>query len=554
MSESVGIESKAAIKTGAAALDELFQPVNRSDAPGLVVGIARHGKIVYRRGFGLASVELGVANTPTTRMRIGSTSKHFACLAALLLAEEGKLDLDADTRLYLPELPASSSKTTLRQFMTHTGGYRCYIDVGFLSDGMAIKPKGAALAAQVRQSDCNFAPGDKMMYNNGGYHMLSLVIERVSGLPFEQFLKDRIFTPLGMPDTASVPSDFEIHRGVATLHVPLPDGSYRRGVFPTEELLGEGAMISTVDDMLRWLAHLRGPKQVGSEHSWAQMLSCTRLNSGLVNPYALGLMRHLYRGVEVIHHAGNVIGGSSQMLTVPAHALDIIIIANGAAASPVELANQVIDTLLGDDILSPPQNRADSERFKSLLGKRYYSPSSGFLVHFADVKGKLGLSLLDGLPVPLRDEGDTLRLGFEDVAAGPFVLNTAKLAADGCAPETLEISESGQAESFQLLPETPPAPADAGLVLAGRYRAPDLDAEARILFDGESLKLQVSGAFATNLLTLEAFSADVFGFQIDGTHPPLRGVLNVERTDGRLTALRLNTPRTRRMLLERLGD
>ena len=112
-------------KTNIEAIDELFKPVNRSDAPGLVVGIAQCGKILYRRGFGLASVELGVANTPRTRMRIGSTSKHFTCVAALLLAEEGKLDIDAGVRRYLPELRDLQPEPTLRQLMTHTSGYRC---------------------------------------------------------------------------------------------------------------------------------------------------------------------------------------------------------------------------------------------------------------------------------------------------------------------------------------------------------------------------------------------------------------------------------------------
>src|SRR3954464_11816074 len=105
MSESTVSDTRAATD-GVAAFDDIFATVNRSDAPGLVVGVAQQGRPVYRRGFGLASVELGVANTPWTRMRIGSTSKHFPCLAALLLAEEDKLDIDAGIRRYVPELPA----------------------------------------------------------------------------------------------------------------------------------------------------------------------------------------------------------------------------------------------------------------------------------------------------------------------------------------------------------------------------------------------------------------------------------------------------------------
>ncbi|MCK9688634.1 serine hydrolase domain-containing protein [Scleromatobacter humisilvae] len=537
-------------KTGVDALDELFAAVNRSDAPGLVVGVAQHGRPVYRRGFGLASIELGVANTAWTRMRIGSTSKHFTCLAALLLAEDGKLDIDAGVRTYVPELPLLEGEPTLRQLMNHSGGHRCYLDVGFLSDAMAIKPTGVALRTQVRQGDVNFAPGDKTLYNNGGYHLLSLIVERVSGMPFEQFLEERIFRPLGMVDTKSVPSDFEIHRNMATLHVAQPDGRWRRGIFPTEEVRGEGAMISTIDDMLRWLAHLRGPHTVGSDHTWKQMTTPVRLNNGSTVPYALGLMVHGYRGVRVVHHAGGVIGGTCQMLTVPDHALDIIIMTNGAVVSAVELANRIVDTMLGDEVLAAREERASIDRFKSVLGKRYHAPSTGLLAGFGDAGGKLGICLMNNPPVPLRDEGDTLRLGFEDIAMGPFTLRTADIA-DRDPPPTLEITESGHVLRLELLPDA--APADAVAPLAGRYRAADLGADALILQEGEAWKLRIFGQYAVNELALEALSADVVALS-HAVHPQLRAALSVDRRDGVVTGFRVDSGRTRGMRFERIGD
>jgi D-aminopeptidase len=546
MSEST--ITTTAPKTGVDALDDIFAVVNRSDAPGLVVGVAHHGRPIYRRGFGLASIEMGVANTAWTRMRIGSTSKHFTCLAALLLAEEGKLEIDAGIRRYLPDLPPLEGDPTLRQLMNHTGGYRCYLDVGFLSDGMAIKPKGAALKAQLRQSSVNFAPGEKTLYNNGGYQLLSHVIEQVGGVPFEQFLEDRIFKPLGMVDTKSVPSDFEIHRNMATLHVAQPDGRWRRGIFPTEEVRGEGAMISTVDDMLRWLAHLRGPHTVGSEDTWAQMQTPVTLNNGTLVPYALGLMVHGYRGVRVVHHAGGVIGGSAQMLTVPGHELDIIIMSNGAPVSAVELAYKVVDAMLADQGLGTPEERISSERFKSVLGKRYYSPATGFLAGFGDANGKLGICLMNHPPIPLRDEGETLRLGFEDIAMGPFTVRTAAIADQAEAPRTIEMTESGHVMRMELLPES--APADALEPLAGRYRAHDLDADATVLQEDGKWRLRVFGRYALNELLLEPLSNDVAAL----THPAqpqLRAALSIDRRNGAIAGFRIDSGRTRGMRFER---
>ena len=546
--------AKAAPQTTTQKLDDIFKDVNRGDAPGLVVGVHQHGELLYRRGFGLASVELGVANTPWTRMRIGSTSKHFTSLAALLLAEEGKLDIDAGVRTYLPELPDLRSEATLRQLMNHTSGYRCYLDVAFLSDGMAIKPKGAALAAQVRQTAVNFPPGERMIYCNGGYHMLSLIIERVSGIEFEKFLKERIFDPLGMLDTTSVPSDFNIERGAAGLYLPLPQGGYRRGIFPTEEVRGEGAMISTVDDMLCWLKHMRGPKQVGSDASWAQMLTMTKLNNGLVNPYGLGLMRHDYRGVEVIHHGGGVVGGATQMITVPSHELDIIIITNGALMAPGAAAHKVIDAVLGDKVLAAAKKPPSSKRFKPMVGTRYHAKSSGLLFGFEDAGGKLVISIFNSQGLPLHDAGKDLRLRFEDLAIGPIVVETSALATSGEAPAKLEISESGNAETFVKLPANAPKLKAAGQPLVGRYRAPDLDADAEITLADDKLELKVYGSMGLNTMLLEPFSNDSFGWKIPDAMLPLRGSLTVDRKGGRVKGLRIDTSRSRHIWFERLED
>src|SRR3546814_4809605 len=143
-------------------LDKLFQPWNRSDAPGLIVGVAHKGATIYRRGFGLASVEHATANTPQTKMRIGSTSKHFTSLAVLLLAEDGRVDIDASLRTYLPELAGPVGAPTLRQLMQHVGGLRDPYDLpGILlcSAFPALIPDGVCLELSQSFTSANFAPG-----------------------------------------------------------------------------------------------------------------------------------------------------------------------------------------------------------------------------------------------------------------------------------------------------------------------------------------------------------------------------------------------------------
>jgi D-aminopeptidase len=550
VSASTPVASSRLVTIGAA-LDELFRPCNRSDAPGLVVGVARDGRVLYRRAFGLASVELGVANTPRTRMRIGSTSKHFTSLAALLLAEEGKLDLDAGVRRYVPELPALEGEATLRQLMTHTGGHRCYLDLSFLSDGIAIKPAGSALASLVRQGSANFPPGERMIYCNSGYHLLSLAIERAAGVPFERVLAERIFEPLGMRDTESVPSDFVMRPGVAALHVALPDGSYRRGIFPSEEIRGEGGIVSTVDDMLLWLAHLRGAKRVGSEASWGQLLTPGRLNNGTPLPYSLGLIRENYRGVEIIHHAGSVVGGSAQMLTAPSYGLDVVIVTNGTTANPVELAYSVVDVVLGDTALGRRATPPATGAYQALVGRRYYGPKFDTVIEFADLEGKLGLSLFNQVARPLRLRGDGLWLDVADIAMGPVVVRTGPLAATQAAPGQLSSREGGHEEMLELLPDQAPPVADLAPALSGTYLAPDLAARAAVIAAGDVLLLQLVGTSGSLTVKLVPYSADVLGFEVPGGLLPFRGVVCVERTGALVTGLRLSTARTRRLRLQR---
>lgn len=546
----------APTKSLEAQLDDIFMPFNRSDAPGLVVGVALHGKTIYRRGFGLASVQHGVANTSATRMRIGSTTKHFTCLAALLLAEDGKLDLDVPATRYLPELPALKGVPTLRQFMTHTSGYRCDLDMGTLANGEALVPPGWSLKALFRQTEVNFAPGQAQTYCNGGYHLLSHAIERAAGMPFEQFLKARIFDPLGMSATAGVPSDMDAEPGMATTHLPNPDasgGGWRRGFFLTD-VRGEGNVVSTVDDMLCWLSHMNRPsKQVGSAETWRQMMEPARLVNGLVSVYSLGLFHYLYRGVKVIMHGGSVIGGNSQMLTVPSHGLDIAIMANGALANAAALANKVIDSVLGDEALGVPDVMASTSGFEHMLGTRYHGPS-GMLVGFGDVAGKLGISILNNVHLPLLvDRGDDLYVGFEHVALGPYTIRKADLApgADGGPPETLPFSESGTVEALKRLPAVQPDSLKTGRPLVGHYRSHDLAAEAEVTLEGGTLQIRIRGDYsASRTFKMDAFSKEAFGFS-GGSAAGSRYAVTVERKGNRVTGFRVDSIRARHLRFQR---
>lgn len=528
------------------AIDALLAPFDRSDAPGLVVAVHAHGRERYRRGVGMASVQHGIANTPATRMRIGSTSKQFTCLAALLLCEDRLLDLDAPINDFLPEAPCPRGAPTLRQLMNHTSGYRCTLDMGTLANGWARQPLAWQFDAFCRQREVNFAPGVAQMYCNGTYRALSVIIERLAGTTFAAFLRTRILEPLGMYDTEHVPSDDTMVPGLAAGHVASPDGGWMRGPVDTDSL-GEGGLVSTAADLARWMAHLRHPKIVGSDETWRRMLEPTVLANGVVSPYGLGIKRTSYRGVDVLHHSGAVTGFNSQILVAPAHALDIVVLVNGAAASASRIAEQILERALGDDAMSAPSSRPSSDLYRHLIGRRYRS-GDGLVLAFDDIDGTLGIGIANmARSAPLIDRGDDVAVGFDAVGQGPYAWRRGDLApVDSAAPPTLPIRISGEPALLERL-DPPGGGTVADGVRHGRYWSPDLLAEAEIVRDRDRLVLSLRGDYsAARTFDLEPFSATTFG-AVDRFSPDDRYVLDYDARDPRAPGFWIDTFRARRI-------
>ena len=336
-------DTAATPSVDAARIDALFAAYDSCHAPGVAVGIAIRGRPVYRRAFGLANIELGQTLSPGIRMRIGSTTKHFAALAYMLLVEEGLASLDDPVRRHIPEMsPAVADGVTMRQLMSHTSGLRCSLDLSMQLNGLGhFMSHPDTLDLFAAQDTVNFAPGTSWSYNNGGYTALSVAIERLTGQRLEDVLRERIFQPVGMTDTLLRRVDSDFVPNSATLHMLGGDGSFTRDYLGME-VSGEGGMVSTVDDMLRWMAHMDHPV-VGTPGTWAAMKTPYVLENGYSTRYALGLSVGGYRGQTTIEHGGTVMGGGCQMIKAVEAGLDIIVIANRAGVDAMSLADRIID-------------------------------------------------------------------------------------------------------------------------------------------------------------------------------------------------------------------
>jgi CubicO group peptidase (beta-lactamase class C family) len=465
------------------ALDDLFSQWNRSDAPGLAVGVSRCDTELYRRGFGMANLEMAVSITPRTRMRIASITKHMTALLALLLAEDGKFDLDIPVRAYLPELAGPGGDPTVRQLLQHTGGSRCYLDLGFLFHGTAFAPAGTALAAQSRQQDRNFAPGSGMIYNNGGYHLVSIALERITGASLHSQMTERLFRPLGLFDTLLQSSDYLVTPGMASTYVPDNSGGWRRGIYPTEESLGSGGVVSTVDDMLRWARHLQTRQLFGSAASWTALTERPKYADGTIGSYALGLVVGSYRGLPTVEHSGGWIGGTSQLLLFPEQQLEIVILINGAPeAHPVNLANRIADLVLADE-LGPATASLAAKDYSDLLGE-WWSRDTGMLYSLLDDDGALKFSVLR---YPLRYPVDIHR-------DGGLVSSSSGLGEVRLTPlshDRINVRFAGEEAEYTRVRPSIVDSSEFGRQISGRYYSHDADASADIVVKNGELVMQV---------------------------------------------------------------
>jgi D-aminopeptidase len=469
----------------AAVLDEILGPWRRNDAPGLVAGVLLDGEVLYRGCVGLASIEHGTPNTPATRLRIASITKHMTCIAVLMLARTGHLDPDAGIRRYVPELPPLEPDPTLRQLMNNAGGLRCPVDLSLLSNGITPMPRGANFDYLLRQRSTNFAAGERMLYCNGGYQLLSLAVERASDLPFGEFLRRHLFEPLGMHDTLLWPSDLDLLPGIATLHHRMPDGSYRRGIYSWESL-GEGGVVSTLDDMLRWMAGIRSKRLSGGP--WHEALQeFPRYAGGVIGSYGYGLIAGKHRGLDTLYHGGAQVGTASQMLSIPSRGLDVIVVTNRSDVPASELAKQIADALLGSD-LPPAPKPMPTDQVQALLG-RYHSPS-GLACSVVEQGGLLAFTEFVGAPGRLlfRDDDGVLS---QDVGLG--LLRLLPGPATGGRVESIEVRGNGPPEHFVRLADSALCARDLAARLAAEYYCADLDAYAYVRPDGEQLLLDLRG-------------------------------------------------------------
>jgi CubicO group peptidase (beta-lactamase class C family) len=326
----------------AAKIDDYLKPyMEREQVPGLSLAIVRNGRVTFAKGYGLANVELKVPATPETVYQIQSITKQFTATGIMMLVEEGKLDLDEKVGHYLEGTPSSWENITLRQLLTHTSGIKDFINEPTVSLRLDVTEEEVLKATAARP--LNFAPGERYAYCNTNYHLLAMIIRKVTGKSFGEFLRERIFVPLEMNDTRLYSqSDIIPNRASGYLR---RWGGLRNGAYIATTVLayGGGGICSTVLDMAKWDAALYGEKLL-KKASLDLMWTPARLNDGKTDSYGFGWNVGEIRGHRYLSHGGaHQTGFTSHIGRFPDDGLTVIVLTNARHANPGRIAVHVVE-------------------------------------------------------------------------------------------------------------------------------------------------------------------------------------------------------------------
>jgi CubicO group peptidase (beta-lactamase class C family) len=343
-----------------ARLDRLFASVDSTTTPGCVVGAARAGLPTLYRSYGMADLERPTRIDTGTAFEAGSVSKQFIAAAVLLLSYEGKLSLDDDIRRFIPELRVTQPVTTVRHLLTHQSGLRDFGDIMEQSGwprGSRLYTQHETLALIARQSARNFAPSAEYSYSNSNYVVGAVLVERAAGESLNAYSRRKIFAPLGMTHTQWRVDFTQRVENRAIGWTPDDSGVWKIDM-PFENVVGNGGLLTTVPDLMRWQETFRSDA-IGGARFAEDMQRTGVLRDGRVTAYALGLESTIERGQRTLSHGGWTAGYKSYVGRIPAHALAVALLCNAGSLRTDVLGPQLLALADGDTTVaaddSPPE-------------------------------------------------------------------------------------------------------------------------------------------------------------------------------------------------------
>jgi CubicO group peptidase (beta-lactamase class C family) len=349
-------------------LDRYLSKIYPAAEPGAAVLVTQNGKVLLRKGYGMANLEHGVPITPETVFEVGSVTKQFTAAAILMLQERGKLSVQDDLTKYLPDFPTQGKKVTLEDLLHHTSGIPSYTGMAEWIPKMREDLSVDQLIGIFQGKPLEFDPGTKWAYDNSGYVLLGAVIEKVAGKSYERFIEDEIFQPLGMTHSYYGSwTDVIPHRAAG--YDKENDHFINTPYLSMTQPYAAGSLMSTVDDLALWDRALTSGTLLKKE-SLDRAFTSGQLTSGQLTRYGYGWTLHDLAGKRVIEHGGDINGFSCDVLRIPEAGILVVVLTNNteAALRPDAVTSRIAAHLLGRPLTEGPSLNLDAKSMDEYTG------------------------------------------------------------------------------------------------------------------------------------------------------------------------------------------
>lgn len=332
---------------------EVFLTLESNSAPGAAVLVIHHGQVMFRRGYGVADLRTKRKIDQRTNFRLASVTKQFTATAIMLLVHDGKLRYDEHLTDIFPEFPAYGRAITIRNLLNHTSGLPDYEDIltaQYPNTADTMIPQihdAGVLKLLEQQSAGKFPAGTKWEYSNSGYAVLAMIVEKTSGQPFAQFLRQRIFAPLGMTRTIAYEKGTNEVFDRAYGYARVNSLWQKHDQSSTSAVLGDGGIYSSLADLEKWDRALKMHTLL-SESEMQPALTPVLLDrpDGMPAQYGFGWFLNPYRGHRRMWHTGETVGFRTAIERFPEDQLSIIILCNRDDLNPEAMAAKVADLSL----------------------------------------------------------------------------------------------------------------------------------------------------------------------------------------------------------------
>ncbi len=446
--QAPGQERRSVGPAMAAAIDSVFLDLDRTSSPGCAAGVILDGALAFADGYGSANLDHQIPITPHTVFYMGSVSKQFTAGAVALAAWQGHLSLDDDIRAWIPEIPDYGTPITVRHLVHHTSGLRDYLTLQGITGDFEGRTDEEIIELLARQRALNFEPGERYLYSNSGYFLLSEILERATGQTLREFADRHFFRPLGMRNSHFHDDPNHIVRWRATGYAPVsppgvdeeasadarfqaqarqPADAWRMEHAWSFAQVGSGGLYSNVVDLARWDAAFEAGT-IGPPGFRDALLERGVLTGGDTLDYAFGIGHTEFRGIPAIAHGGVLAGFRSFSVRFPTESTSILVLCNATNADPGGRAEEVAEIVLAGRIGPEPtdepgESAARDEGPEASYGAgeldaftgTYYSPEldAGFRIERRDE----GLAVVRGTrTTPLRPVGeDAFRASFGEL-------------------------------------------------------------------------------------------------------------------------------------------